>query len=355
MIYRHLLIDWLTLRHPLNDHLTSTVRHRIEEARGKIQCYDSQGALIWQKNTLDVDKLRSDTPGIVWQIQSDGKTHYLAIAGSPSSLRNKGLNVFGDLDIRSNALVLLRAASRALRSILPPLECWSCRRIDITGNYLLPDSDCVKHALRQLLVSDGARRRASSTRGGGDTVAWNPTSDLSKGKAYHKGPQVQRLVKLGKVNASPDQLALLHRLLRFEHTKGAKFWRRFEERGGLWYQITAWELWVEYRNFFARLVPGIEVNEMERTATIKKLMEVNCISEGRAKAAFTTLRNIRDDGYQVIKESMVQRTWYLHLRYLRAIGITDADMTTAKVLPVRPVRIILASPVGSWSELFKSA
>lgn len=354
-IYRHLLIDWITLRHPLDKRIPQSVRDRVLACLGRMQCFDPDGVLLWEKNVLDVDKLRSDTHGLVWCLQGDGKQQYLVIAGSPASLANRGLNVFGNLDIRAGAETLLAVARRALRAILPPLERWSCRRIDITGNYLLPDPESVKQALAMLLVSDGARRKATSAKNGGDTVMWNPKSDIAKGKAYHKGPQVRKLARVGKLNCEESDLEILDRLLRLEHTKGSRWWRRFEERGGRWWRLTAYELWNEYREFFGRLVQGVEVREMDRITMIAKIMEANEISEGRAEAAFTTLRNIRDDGFDVVKGFMAKSTFALHLRYLRTAGVTDADMRTARVLPFRPIRIVLAAPVSGWDELRRVA
>lgn len=354
MILRHLLIDWLTLRIPLDStRLASVVKSRVLSCLGQLHCYDSEGMRTWSKNVLDVDKLRSDSIGLFWQVQGDGKETHLVIGGSPASLEH-GLNVFGSLDIRHCANVLIRAAMREFHAILPALEHWQCRRIDITGNYVLPDSASVKSALRMLMLSDGSRRKPGSV-GDSDTVGWNQKSDISKGKGYHKGPQLRRLVRLDKVKATEQQLDAADRLLRLEHTKGARWFRRLETAGRAWWRLTAFELWKEYEGFFGRLVQGVEVNEMNRETMIRAIRDANGITQGRAEAAFTTLRNIREDGFDVVKGFMAERTFYLHLRYLRAAGITDADMRTAKVLPFRPVRIILAQPVGSWADIQRAA
>lgn len=354
MILRHLLIDWLTLRIPLNStRLASVVRERVAACLGQLHCYDSDGSRVWSKNILDIDKLRSDSVGLFWQVQGDGKEVHLVIGGSPAALEH-GLNVFGSLDIRHCANVLIRAAMREFHAILPPLEHWQCRRIDITGNYLLPDAASVKAALRMLMLSDGSRRKAGSA-GDSDTVTWNSSSDLSKGKAYHKGPQLERLVRKGKVKAEAEQIEAAYRLLRLEHTKGARWFRRLEEAGRRWWLLTAFELWKEYEGFFGRLVQGVEVREMNRDTMVKAIRDANGITQGRAEAAFTTLRNIREDGFDVVKGFMARSTFQLHLKYLRAAGVTDADMRTAKVLPFRPVRIVLAQPVGSWAEIARAA
>jgi hypothetical protein len=128
-----------------------------------------------------------------------------------------------------------------------------------------------------------------------------------------------------------------------------------EQAGKDWYRLTAFELWQGYRDFFSRLVEGVEVKEMDRLNLVARIVEANGITQGRAESAFTTLRNIREDGFEAVKGYMAPRTFYLHLKHLRAAGITDADMHTAKVLPFRPVKIILAQPCSGWAELMRAA
>ncbi len=350
-----LLIDWLTLRIKLDEIHAPALLERIRSCLGLIQCWSPDGELTWQKHSLDIDRLRSDTVGLVWQVQGDGKDQYLAIAGSPASIRNNGINVFGDLNISDGAQTLIRLARKALNCILPGIEHWQCRRIDITGNYLLPDPESVKQALQMLMVSDGGRRKAGSAKNGGDTVTWNPTSDLAKGKAYHKGPQLEHLCKKRHLEISADYLSAAYRLLRLEHTRGARWFRRLEESGKNWLDLTPEDLEELYRDFFGKLVNGVEVKDMDRDDTIKLIQDANCITHGKASAAFTTMLNIRQFGFEVVKGYMPHSTFCRHLKHLRAAGITDADMRTAKVIPIRPVKIVLAEPVSSWEQILKAA
>jgi len=348
------LIDWLTLRLPLEKLQDEALHQRVRDCLNTLHCSDSDGCLVWEKQVLNVDALRSDTVGLFWQLQSDGKRQYLVIGGSPASIEH-GLNVFGELDIQYCAGVLIRAASKELLAILPAFESWQCRRIDITGNYALPDAASVKQALRQLSISEGGRRKASNDHRGGDSVYWNPTSDLSKGKAYHKGPQLRRLVRMGKLVVEEAILALADRLLRFEHTRGARWFRRLQEQGKCWYDLTVQEIVGFFMEFFGRLVDGVEVKDMERLELVERIMKTNDCTEAQAQAVFATYRNIRADGFDVAKAFISRRSWYVHLKMLRAVGISDADLVSGNVVQFRPVRVVLAQPVGSWDEIRRAA
>jgi II/X family phage/plasmid replication protein len=344
------LIDWLSLRFPIDDTLTPALYDRIRNAMNTISCVDSLGEVVWTKKSLDLDAIRSDTVGLCWMLQSDGKRQYLSIGASPASLEH-GINVFGSCDIHHCAGVLIHAASKALGAILPPPPAWQCRRIDVTGNFALPDYESVKQALRQLSLADGGRRKATNKTGGGDTVYWNPTSDLAKGKAYHKGPQLEMLRRKGAINCNDNIIKLANCILRLEHTRGARWFRDLAASGKHWYKLKTETLEQLFTDFFGRLVDGVEVTEMNRKSMVDRIRDANNISEGRAQAAFTTYRNIRQDGFEVVKGYMPSRTWYLHLKHLRAAGISDVQLQQGNVVQFHPVRIILARPVCSWDDM----
>ncbi|WP_374279225.1 phage/plasmid replication protein, II/X family [Azonexus sp.] len=348
------LIDWLTLRFPLGRDLGEALTERIRGCLNHVTCCDAHGEIIWESRKLDVDALRSDSMGLFWTVQGDGKFDYLVIGGSPASVEH-GINVFGSCDIQHCARVLVREASRQLKAVLPDAAKWQCRRIDVTGNFVLPDFASVKQALRQLCLADGGRRKATNKNRGGDSVYWNPSSDLVKGKAYHKGPHLAHLERKGKISISSDLLALADRVLRLEHTRGAKWFRRLEESGRHWWSLTTEQLEALFVDFFGRVVDGVEVREMERHELVARIAQCNGITEGRASAAFTTYRNIRADGFEVVKDYMAARTFYLHLKYLRAAGISDADLQQGNVVQFRPVRIVLAQPVTSWDDIRRAA
>jgi len=251
-----LLIDWLTLRIGLGPSLGNALTQRIRECCNTVHCCNSTGELVWSKKSLDIDALRSDTPGICWMMQSDGKEEYLVIGASPASLEH-GLNVFGSLDVQHCARVLIERAGKALNAVLPGFRFWQCQRIDITGNYVLPDAASVKQALRQLSLADGGRRRATTKARGGDSVYWNPSSDLVKGKAYHKGPQMAYLRRKGVLDVSDDLISLGDRLLRLEHTRAARFFRELRQAGKWWWDLTKEQLTGYFMDFFGPVTGGV--------------------------------------------------------------------------------------------------
>lgn len=349
------LIDWLTLRLPISAKSHPAIYDRVASYAGHLVSCDSGGEVVWTKRTLDIDALRSDAPGLYWQLTGDGTSDVLVIGASPASLEH-GLNVWGSLDIRHCAKVLIDHASRCLQLLLPGLDHWQARRIDVTANYALPDAASVKHALAQLLVSAGARRRPSSHNRGGDTVYWNPSSDLSKGKAYHKGPQVAALYKRNKLDRLPDEVQLLDQVIRLEHTRGARWFRRLAEAGKRWQDLTEEALITLHNEFFIPLVAdGIEVKNMERDHILKAIITANHCTENQARAAFGTYRNIRADGYEVTKESMSSRTFFRHQKMLRAAGISDQHLRDAIVIPFPRVRFTLANPVACWDDIRRAA
>lgn len=351
-----LLIDWLTLRIPL-EHVGNVVADRVKECMGSVVCTDSDGVVKWQKRQLDVEKLRSDSQGLFWQAQGDGKRDYLVIAASPAAL--VGLNnVFGSLDIRACAQTLRKAAIRALKAYLPEIDFWQCRRIDITGNYALPDAGSVRQALRQLLNTDGVRRKASSNARGGDSVYWCPKSDISKGKAYAKGSQLRVLHRRGKLTdeqITEVQLDAADCLLRLEHTRGARWFRRFEQDGGVWQTLTPLALQHLYFDFFGPLVGGLEVKDMGREQIIKTIEQHSQVSERQALQAFTTYRNIKADGFEETKAGMARATWFRHIKILRAAGFSDSQLCAGNVVPFQAVKVLLAFPVASWSDIRRVA
>lgn len=345
-----MLIDWLTLRFPLSLDLGKNLTERILDCMGMTVCVDSTGKEKWRKHSLDIDKLRSDSVGLYWSITADGQgTRYLTIGASPSSIENEGLNVFGSLDIEHCANVLIKHAGRSLKAILPNWTEWQCRRLDITANYDMGNAAQVKQALRLLLGTDAPRRRTNSDKRGGDSVYWNPSSDLQAGKAYHKGAHLRVLVRRGDLVIDDETLDLADNLLRLELKLGARWFRRYEEKDD-WFTLTPYELTEIHHKFFSSLIGGgdLEVNDM---GTLLQELENVCPTKGRALAAHRTWALIKAIGYTQTQNSMPKTTFHRHMRDLRAAGISSADLCAGVVHTFRQKTLLLREPVLRWSDI----
>lgn len=322
---------------------------------GLVVCVDSQGVEKWRKNDLDLDKLRSDEIGIFWSITSDGDSQrYLSVGASPSSLEHDGVNVFGSSDMEYCSKVLIKAAALALEAILPDWLRWQCRRIDITANYDLGSVAQVKQALRLLLGTDAPRRRTNSDKKGGDSVYWNPSSDLKAGKAYHKGAHLRFMKRKGKIQVSDDLLIMADNLLRLELKLGSRWLRRWADSGRAWQNISIVVLQWNHREFFKSLIGDsvIEVNDM---GTMLLELEKVCKTKGRALAAHRTFALIKTIGYTQTKDSMRERTFYDHCHDLRAAGLSSADLCAGKVLELRKCALVLGEHVSDWSDIRRVA
>jgi II/X family phage/plasmid replication protein len=343
------LIDWLTLRTPVSHFLTDHLFEQFHKFVGVQTLTDSDGEVIRSRPVFDVDKIRSDAKGIFWQISSDGKNKFVTVGASPASLEFDS-NVFGSSDIRHCAEVLLHRAQVALSIILPPPSAWECRRIDVTHNYLLDDHSQVKQALRELRKGDGVRQKASVPKG--DTVYWGQGSDLIGAKAYDKGSQVEYQQKRKPKDAKPmDEatISMLKRLLRLELSLKRRW---FDRHGQDWLSLTEDDLNQLHHRYFSQFIGTIEVTDM--TTLLRQLEEVTP-TKGRALAAHRTWALVKAIGFEQTKSSMPESTFYLHQKYLREAGLSNADLHNSNLLPFRRNVIAISDPVRSWSELFKVA
>jgi II/X family phage/plasmid replication protein len=344
-----MLIDWLTLRFPLSLDLGVVLYNRLMDCLGITVCISADGVEQWRKNNLDIDKLRSDSEGIFWSITADGQSmRYLTIGASPASLEFGGCNVFGSLDIAHSSQVLIKAASVALECVLPAWKKWDCRRIDITANYDMGSPAQVKQALRLLLSTDAPRRRTNSDRAGGDSVYWNPTSTLGMGKAYHKGAQLRMLQRKGHILLSDVTLFKADNLLRLEHKVGSQYFRRLEQD---WKEIFTPEFLIKkHHDFFSKLIGCGDVEVCDMGTLLQELEKV-APTKGYALAAHRTWALIKSVGYIQTKDSMPKATFMRHCSFLRAAGLSSADLCAGVVIPFRKRSLVLGQPVTCWEDI----
>jgi II/X family phage/plasmid replication protein len=335
------------------DLLGRNLYDRVLACIGMTVCIDADGKEKWRKHALDIDKLRSDSQGLFWSITSDGQSQsYLTIGASPSSIENDGLNVFGSTDIEYCATVLIEFAGRSLDSILPNWMHWQLRRMDITANYDLGDSASVKQALRLLLGTDAPRRRTNSDNAGGDSVYWNPKSDLQSGKAYHKGAQLRMLCRKGNLLLDDETLELADNLLRLELKLGSRWFRRYEDKYD-WRTLTVYELTEIHHKFFDALIgSGLEITDM---GTLLHELEKVAKTKGKAKAAHATWALIKACGFEHTKAMLTRSRFYEHLKLLELAGLSRADLCNGNVIPFRRQQLVLREPVTAWTQIRKVA
>ena len=345
------MIDWLTLRTPINHFLEEHLNDKFYNHIGFIEKTDSAGLVEFTRCVFQLDSLRSDAKGIYWQIQNTGEGLYLVIGASPASLEFNN-NVFGTDDIRHCATILVRTAEKHLEMLMPPLSAWQCRRIDVTENYLLDDNKQVKQALRELRNGDGSRQKA--TNNGGDTVYWGQGSNLVTGKAYDKGTQAEYLDKKQlKQNKSAvfaqHTIDILKRLLRLELSL-KRLW--FERNKQDYLTISPKQLRELHTNYFSQFIGTLEVTDM--TTLLNNLYDI-APSKGYALAAHRTWALIKSIGYEETKHGMPKATFSRHIQILKLAGMSSADLQSARILQFRKQAIAIANPIRTWDELLSAA
>ena len=301
--------------------------------------------VLRSKLVIDIDQVRSDFVGMVWSISSNGADKYLNIGASPASLEH-GSNLFGSFDVQHCKQVLINHARKVLKGVLLFNQDWEIRRLDVTQNYFMQSKHQVKDALHILRSMDGVRQKA--TVQAGNSVYWGFTSHYISGKAYDKGAQAielnKKALKLNKPAIyTPQQLIDIQSILRLELKLGRQFFDEHADETKLTPEFLA----QKHEEFFGKFIGSAEVTDMD---TLYKKLQESSPSQGRARAAYDTYLRIKQLGYEFTKQSMSDSTFRLHRQYLKAAGLSESDLTSAKIIELRKRKIDL-NPVYSWAHL----
>lgn len=336
-----MLIDWVTARVPL-DGLSEQVRQAVALIGDRIIRFNpATGEQRWETSAWD--SIRSDTHQVVVRVGSD-----LWMQGSPARVCGDGDAVFGSgpsaaLDLVGCVDVMRRFLSCQLGVALPPADRWRVTRVDVTGNLLLPDLCTVRDALRLLRDIEGGRYRVSAQAG--DTVYWSVRSKLRSGKAYAKGPHLRYLMRQRSYDGrqyTPQEIAAADRLLRLELRLGREFWAR-----NRWQDFTAEQLRQQWLDYFGRMAGETAVTD---DRDLMRRVIAAAPTEGQGKAAYGCWLLIQREGWERAREAYARRTWYRHIKILRAAGLRDGDISSGRVIPMR-LRLIDAALVTSWEQL----
>lgn len=292
------------------------------------------------------DSIRSDSHQLAIKVSGGS----LMVQGSPARVMGVGDTVFGLGDEGRNivqcAKMMIEFASRLIYcNPVPHYRLWKLTRIDITGNYLLPNLAGVRVALGELRNIEGGRYRVSQQAG--DTVYWSHLSRHRAGKAYAKGPHLAYLFKQASYTGcrySESDLALADRLLRLELRLGSKW---FHQCPIPWYRL-AWDtLKKQHDDYFMRMV-GVEGVEGVDMDYVDRFVRV-APTPGQGKAAARSWALVATMGWQAARDTMPKSTWYRHCQIWRAAGFSDADISAGRVVSLR--RPLIMYPVSSWEEL----
>lgn len=349
-----MLIDWLTIRVDVGIFGVDQLRE-LQDKQDRILRISGSGEMVWE--TTAWDSIRSDSHQISFRVSSN----FVWIQGSPARVIGDGDNVFSSgvcsaLDLAGCARSMVRFVSRHMGVILPlDVKLWHCSRVDVTQNLDLGGLPQVRQALAILRDCEGGRYRVSQQAG--DTVYWSHKSRLRSGKAYAKGAHIAYQMlkrKSGETcrEYTVDEIALANNLLRLELKLGSQFWRERTDKP--WYEFTAEDLKAEWEGYFSRMIGGAEImkdeNIYERILEIVDRKKDGKPRETQAKAAYSLWLMIKAEGWQKAHDFSSERTWYRNIKILRKAGLSDADISSGKVVQFRQ-NIILARRVDTWQDL----
>lgn len=336
-----MLIDWVTMRVPLED-LDEEALAVAEGIGDRVMRYcPNTGTVRWISPSWD--SIRSDSHQVAIRVGTD-----LWIQGSPARVMGDGDTVFGSgasraMDLWGCVDRMRRFVAGRLGVSLPAPGQWLVSRVDVTANLELEGLDQVRSALRVLRDVEGGRYRVSQQAG--DTVYWSHRSKLRAGKAYAKGPHLTHLMKQSTYEGrhySDEEIEAAERLLRLELRLGREFWRRND-----WRKVGPDGLRDQWEQYFGRML-GAE--EVAMDGNVKDRVEAVAPTEGQAKAAYGCWILIQHEGWERAREAYPRRSWYRHLKILREAGLSDADFSVGRLVEFRRP-LLEAREVDSWEQL----
>jgi II/X family phage/plasmid replication protein len=332
------VIDWLTLKVSSSE-LAEATRRSLHCRAGLVMKIAPGGEIEWQ--TPARESIRSDSHQVTLHLGSE-----LQICGSPARVMSTS-NVFGSGDVRECARAMLGFASTHAQVDLPAFERWRLTRLDQTQNYDLGSLANVRAALLALRHAEGGRYQL---RTAAESVYWSVQSHLRSGKAYAKGPHIERQVRRGEAELSDSEVKLAQRLLRLELSLKSQWWRERSEKA--WHQYSQSDLESEHEKYFAQLVGNVEIAEMSQVQQkLEAVAAERGFKVGRARSAYAYWCLIQAEGFERARELTAKPTHYRHVQLMRAAGLSFADFQARRVVSLRRTPLVLAQPVRSFHEM----
>ena len=336
------MIDWLTLSIDASL-LDDDTRHHLDKNTGSILKIDKEGQLEWCTNAREI--VKSDSHQIVLEFGS-----FLRLYGSPARVIHTH-NVFGSDDIKFCALSMINFICNQYEISLPlNLQLWKCTRIDIAFNYDLGSQEQAEYFVDIHKSIKLGQQKVSTWQ---YMVSFGGTSTVHSGKIYHKGHDLKRLLNRGKVKISQNDLLKSMRIVRLEYSMRRKILSNLSDNGIYWYQITESGLRFYHSEYFKQYIGQVQVIDMDNILDrlIRAVKEEAIPTEGQARAAYDCYMRIKDNGFTIAKTTYTPRTFYRHIKNLRAIGLNQADLQKIQTLKPRFKKIELAKEVTSFDDI----
>lgn len=341
------VIDWLTLR-LAPDLVPADVRTALERLHSWRVTVDPDGEVTARSPIRE--RLRSDSHVVTVLCGYD-----LELSGSPARCGAPN-NVFGPRSPREGAQAMIDHVARSCGVVLPPVEQWTCTRIDVTTNHVMRNAAEVAQALSYLRQTGGGHFQVRSK---GETVYWNPASKWRAGKAYHKGQHLRYAIQKGIAEATDEEVSLADRLLRLELTIRSEWIR--ERAPGPWWSLSSEDVEAMQMSYFDQFLtaeiadPGLSDIERCERAACELYAGKNTGTPGAGRAAYRTYLLARQVGMEQARDMVPRSTWARHRKILNAAGISIAEIRGAQVIPLRRRALYLAPAVHSWDELRRVA
>lgn len=332
------MIDWLTLKVDAMELPRDTVA-KLRSRSGRLIRVAADGEVEWE--IVARENVRSDSHQVTVAMGGE-----LTISGSPARVMQTS-NVFGSGDPIECARAMLAFVRRTCQVELPDYNAWRVTRVDVACNYDLGGLAQVREALMSLRHAEGGRYQL---RTAAESVYWSVGSQLRSGKAYAKGPHLEYQRRKGQVDVSDEEIAAASRLLRLELSLRSQWWR--ERAGRKWWEFSEQDLEQEHEKYFAPLIGGAEVIDMENVRQkVIQAAERLGRTEGQGRAAYLYWLTIQQVGFETARAETNRATHYRHVKVLRAAGLSFSDFQARRVVALRKRPLVLAQPVRSWSEL----
>lgn len=276
---------------------------------------------------------------------------YIEIKASPAKIM-QGHNVYGSDDIYDCSMHMLELLCNTYPQITELLDhtTWYLAQIDITYSSRARSEEDAKSFINALKnVSYGHTKN----RDGVGTTAYfgKKNSRLKKIKVYLKLLEVLETIKKNDTKTdghllnelyTPDLLDFANSLIRWE----VSLYHRYFERLGLscylkdifknntfasehlknYWRLATSDLFAALRGQTMKIIKDDDIQKQLRAQFTKYGKKTGKPSTAAADAAFRTFRDIRRDGWEIARSSMVLRTFNRHISMLVDCGLSRAAL-----------------------------